>query len=828
MKKFYLLLTLLVSFLSFAQIRGTITDDKGIPLSLVTVLEENTYNGTSSNEQGNYELNIKKLGKHTIVFQYLGFKTQKISITIEKFPFTYSIKLVEENLSLSEVVINTKDNPANAVIRRAIANKKENSDKTARFKADFYSRGIFKVKDLPKKILGQKVGDLDGAVDSTGTGIIYLSETISKIIFEKPDNLKERIIASKVSGDNKGFSYNTARSTIYDFYDNTLDFNSKMISPIADNAFNYYKYKLEGTFQDENNLMINKIKVIAKRDAEPVFEGYIYIVEDSWAIYAVDLDIKGYRMHQDFVEVMKLKQNFSYNKNNKVWAKNTQSLEFSAGIFGIKFNGKFSYVYSNYEFEKTFAKKTFTNEIVSFEDNSNKKDTLFWNKIRPIPLTLEENTDYIKKDSVYEVRNSKTYLDSIDKKGNKFKFLSPITGYSWRNSSKKKSFRYDGLLNLSSLSFNTVQGWNLDSGFSFRKWKEEEEKGKSTSISTKFNYGFSDDRLRITADYYQRFNNQNYATLTVYGGSKVNQFNSGEPITKFINTISTLFFTDNYIKLYNKEFAGASYGQDVGNNLYLKGTLEYQQRKPLFNTTAYTFIKSDDVYSSNNPLLPNDNFTPAFEQHHLTKASISTRINFGNKYISRPNGKLNIRNEDYPTLYFSYENAFSSNEKKYEYQLITGQVRYDFDAGNKGTLGINLKAGTFINGENISFVDYKHFNGNRTHIGTSARYLNVFNLLNYYSNSTNDAYFEAHFEHNDKGYIMNKIPLLNKLNSTLVLGFHALAVPDKKPYTEFTVGLDNLGFGKLKVFRFDYVHSFQNGIQENGVVFGLKILNVLE
>jgi hypothetical protein len=98
----------------------------------------------------------------------------------------------------------------------------------------------------------------------------------------------------------------------------------------------------------------------------------------------------------------------------------------------------------------------------------------------------------------------------------------------------------------------------------------------------------------------------------------------------------------------------------------------------------------------------------------------------------------------------------------------------------------------------------------------------------YYSNSTNKEYFEAHLEHNDNGYIMNKIPLLNKLNSTLVLGFHALATPDIKPYSEFTVGLDNLGFGKFKVFRFDFVHSNQNGIQENGVVFGLKILNVLE
>jgi hypothetical protein len=601
-----------------------------------------------------------------------------------------------------------------------------------------------------------------------------------------------------------------------------------MISPIADNAFNYYKYKLEGTFQDENNLMINKIKVIPKRDTEPVFEGYIYIVEDSWAIYAVDLDIKGYRIHQDFLDVMKLKQNFSYNQNNKIWAKNTQSLEFSAGIFGTKFNAKFTYVYSNYEFEKAFAKKTFTNEIVSFEIDANKKDSVFWKTIRPIPLTIEENTDYIKKDSVYKVRSSKKYLNSIDKKENKFKLLSPITGYTWKNSYQKKSFSYTGLTKLSSLSFNTVQGWNLDSGFSYRNWAALEEKGKTTSINSKFNYGFSDERLRFTADYYHRFNNQNYGFVSVFGGSKVNQFNPEQPISKLINTVSTLFFKDNYMKLYNKEFFGASYGQYAGNNFYLRGTLEYQQRKALFNTTDQAFIKSDDVYSSNNPLLPNDNFTPAFDQHHLTKASVMARINFGNKYISRPDGKINIPNEKYPSLFFGYENAFASNESKYEYQLITSQIRYDFNAGNKGNLGINLKAGTFINGDNISFVDYKHFNGNRTHIGTSDRYLNVFNLMPYYSNSTNKSYFEAHLEHNDKGYLMNKIPLLNKLNSTLVLGFHALATPDIKPYSEFTVGLDNLGFGKLKVFRLDYVHSYQNGIQENGVVFSLKILNVLE
>jgi hypothetical protein len=70
-------------------------------------------------------------------------------------------------------------------------------------------------------------------------------------------------------------------------------------------------------------------------------------------------------------------------------------------------------------------------------------------------------------------------------------------------------------------------------------------------------------------------------------------------------------------------------------------------------------------------LLPDDNLTSSFEQHHLTNASVFARLNFSNKYISRPNGKLNINNDKYPTLYFGYENAFAANQNKYQFELIT-------------------------------------------------------------------------------------------------------------------------------------------------------------
>ncbi len=820
MKKSILILTLIISSISFAQIRGTVKDADGNPLPFVNIYIENTYIGTTTNELGKYEINTTEKSNVPLIFQYLGYKTQKQILNISQFPFEFDVTLQEENYQLKDVVVTNTENPANEIIRQAIASKKKNAAKTDKFEADFYCRGIFRAKDIPKKFMGIEIGDLEGNLDSTRSGIIYQSETVSKIKFEKPDNLKEEIIASKVAGDDNGFSYNTALNTNYDFYENYVDFGINMISPIANNTFNYYKFKLESTFYDDKNQLINKILVTPKRDKEPVFEGYIYIVEDSWAIYGIDLDIKGYRMQQPILETMKVNQNFSYNEATKIWAKNVQSLDFNAGIFGMKFTGKFTHVFSNYVFKNAFEKKTFGEEVVSFAENANKKESSYWTETRPVPLTTEEENNYVKKDSIQTLRKSQVYLDSIDAKSNKFKLFKIITGYTYKNSFKNWDFNYQGLTNLSSLSFNTVQGYNLDSGFSFKKWNEET--GKFTSIASTFNYGFAEERLRVRGTFYHRFNNRNNAYINISGGSAISQFNPNEPISNIVNSVATLFFKNNYMKLYNKEFAEISYGKEVTNGIFASGKVLYENRRALFNNTDYTLIKNDDSYFSNNPLQP-DNFTSIpFEKHHIIKASLGTRFRFGQKYISRPDGKINIQNDNYPILSFYYEKAFGASNNKYHYELISGLIDYNKTIGNKGDFGLRIKAGKFFNAENISFVDFKHFNGNQTHVNLLNNSLNSFNLLPYYSHSTNDAYLETHIEHNFKGYIMNKIPLLNKLQWNLIGGFHMLNIPNRKPYQEITVGFDNIGFGKMRFLRIDYVRSYQNGFQGDGVMFGVK------
>ncbi len=817
-KNFTLLFFLIISTITQAQIKGVVKDINGKPLPFVNIFEENTYNATTSNELGKFELNIKTPGKHVILFQYLGYKTSKQIIDITENIPTIEVILLEEEISLDELVINTNENPANEIIRSAIKNKKSNSEKTARYTADFYSRGIFRVKNLPKTILGQKLDFFDEVIDSTRSGILYLSETVSKVTFQKPDKLKEVIIASKVSGNDNGFSFNNASSANFDFYDNYLEFDANVVSPIADNAFNYYKYKFEGSFFTENRQQINKIKIIPRRDTEPVMSGYIYIVDDTYAIYAVDVTFTGKQIQSPALNTLNLKQNFSYNSKTKIWTKNTQTLDFDAGMLGINMSGGFTYVFSNFEFPEKFEKKTFTAEVIRFEENANKKENAFWDSIRPVPLTEEETTDYTKKDALQEKKKSKTYLDSIDNKRNKFRFMDILNGYSYSNSYKKWSINYNGpLLNT---SFNTVQGWNTSIGLSF--FKRNEDKNTYYQFGSNLAYGLSDETFRPTGYFTAKLDNKSKSYLTLFGGNTVSQFNREEPISKLVNMVSTLFFKDNYMKLYEKNFISAGFSREIVNGLNMSAAIEYAERKPLFNTTDYTLIKNDDLYTSNNPLLPADEFTPAFEKHNLVKLNIGARINFGQEYITRPDGKYNLGNDKYPTLILNYEKGFAGNKSQYNFDKIAARITHSIVFGNKGEMSINTKAGKFLNAENISFADYKHFNGNETHTVINGSYTNSFNLLPYYAASTNDSYFETHIEHNDKGYIMNKIPLLNKLQSKLVLGFKNLAVPDRKPYQEFSVGLSNLGFGKYRILRIDYVRSYQNGFQGDGVMFGVN------
>ena len=818
MKNSLLLWVCLMGITAFAQLKGSVRDEKGLPLPQVSVYYENTYTGTTTNDKGQFEI-----GKQTktLVFQYLGYQTKKIVVSAETNS-PLEVILAEANITLNEVVINTKINPANAIIKAAIAARKDNAIKNENYSTDFYSRGLFKINKAPKKILGQKFDAFDEILDSTRSGILYLSETVSKLTYSKPNRLDEVIVASKVSGNDNGFSFNTAASAEFDFYANSLPFQVDVISPIAQNAFNYYKYQLEGTFFDDQNHQINKIKITPKRDTEPTFTGYIYIADDSWAIYAVDVHIAGNLIQFPALTSLSINQSFSFNSTDNRWTKNTQKLSFEAGMLQIKIAGGFTYVYSNYNFEPAEAKKTNKREVLRFELNANKKDVAYWNNARPVPLTEEEGKDYLKKEVLQTKKKSKTYLDSIDHKSNKLGFFDLITGYTYKNSFAKKQIEYAGFLK--GVEYNTVQGWNLSTELSYRKRSAEER--TYYYIGSKLNYGIADAKFRGVLFYNQKFSTQTQAKLGIAGGSELAQFNGENPISGLVNSVSTLFFKDNYAKYYAKNFVELRYEQEVVNGVFLTGKFEFSERKPEFNHADYVVYNKEIPYTSNNPLDPTNYTSAAIERHQLGKLQVQAKFRINQEYWSRPDGKFNLPNDNYPELGLQWEQGVLGTDKKYNFSLVSSTLDYQLSLHNKGVMSLHAEAGKFLHAKQIAFVDFKHFNGNQTHFGNQEQYLNRFNLLPYYSSSTNDAFVQVHAEHDDQGYVMNKIPLLKKLQSTLIVGYHILSIPNQLPYQEISVGLNNLGYGKVKFFRIDYVRNYQNGYLGDGVIFGVKILNL--
>lgn len=816
-----LLLVLLTSTFVNAQITGKVTDTNSLPLQNVNVYAKDTYNGTTTNANGEFRLDLHPKENQILVFKFLGYET--LEKTIGKNELYVEIQLKEKITTLDDVFITTTEDPAYSIIRNAIKQRKTNLAKIQDYKADFYSKGIWQIQNVPEKILGQDVGDLGGSLDSTRSGVVYLSETVSKIAYKAPNHFKERIIASKVSGNDRGFSFNSAEDFNFSIYENTLDLGKNLVSPIAKFAMNYYDYELVGTFYENEKFLVNKIKVIPKRPNDAVFRGHLYILEDSWEVFGVELHTTGKSIQVELVKDLNINQTFTYNDEDNFWVMISQNISFNWAFLGMSGGGDFVASYKNFDFSPNLNKNDFSNAVIVFDKEANTKDSLYWEENRPVPLTSLELKDYTFKDSLQQVKNTKAYKDSIDTKRNAFNLADPVFGYSWQNSTTHQEAGFTGLTNI---NFNTVQGYNIKSEAYFRQKDTAGSYKSFWEIRSYLDYGISENKLRAYGRFAKKFNNFSKPLLNISGGVKLEDINSTQPINERLSSVASVFFERNYLKLYEKIFAEAAYSQELFNGFKFFAQLGFERRRALLNTTNSPIISNKNGgFTANNPLEPQAFGSLLFKSHNIGKASLAAEINFDQKYVLTPDGKYNTYSEKYPVLTFVYEKGLASDVSDYNYSLLKARLTQTKTLSRFGELAYSLNGGLFFNAEDISFLDYRHFNGNQTRIGTSENYLNQFNLLPYYELSTNANYADMHAEHNFKGYLLNKLPLVSQLGFNIVVGAKSLFTNQQNPYSEFSVGLDHIGFGQFRMLRIDYVKPYQDGWRNGAVIVGLKFLD---
>lgn len=778
------------------QISGRVTDVKGNPLAYTSVFVKGTTQGTTSNSDGFYRI-VAGEENCTLVFKYIGFKAREISIPPGNTDLTVNANLDPETYSLSEVVIKAGEDPAYPIMRKALEKRKFFLNQVDGYSCSAYIKGIQRLLQWPDKLLGQPV--LVSAFIDTTTKIIYLSESVSEFHHQRPDDYYENMISSKVSGNSRGFSWNRASDLQFNFYEAMIKTDVAprgLISPLSPSAFFYYRYRHEGTFV-ENGVLVHKIAVLPKRKNDPVFSGHLFIQDEAWRIHGVDLQVTKDAQLQ-FIDTLQLKQVF-FPVNDEIWLPASNSFYFHFGILGFTGNGNFTGVFSDYKINPSFGKNFFSGQKMKVNEESNKKDTAYWDSVRPIPLTGSEVRDYLFKDSLQDVRKSKPFLDSIDRVTNKMtigKLL--LSGYEYRQRFRRLTFNFSSLTQ--NIQFNTVEGLNVGMNFKVAKVIDTLQWNR-VEVNPYVQYNFSSENLYSTLSTTWFYNRKKFSSVLIEGGRRSFQFNPENPVNVFLNTNYTLFDRKNFMKIYLADFAAAKWKSEIVNGISTEAGLQWSKRRTLTNTTDYSFSnKNKRDFTSNNPLDPPNEF-PVFPSHNAFIADVKVTLKPGQEFIDRPYSKI-ITGQKYPTISLSLSKAFAVTASASDFILAETSVNHSFGAGLLGSTELDLSGGKFINIKRIYFPDYHHFNGNL--IFFSKNKLRQFNLLDYYSYSTADRYAEVHAEHDFSGFIFNKIPGFRKLKLNEHAGFHWLHVPDRNEHYEL-----NFGISKLGIIRFDFVMAFE-------------------
>ena len=817
-------LFLLAGSVTAQKLTGTVFNEKGERLPNASVLIKGTTSGASANGQGEFVLNLRG-GKYTLICQYIGYAAvEKTLVVTGNTVVDFVLHPVE--LSMQEVVVKSNgEDPAYEIIRQAIKKREHYHRQVDASIVDRYNKDVIRLRRVPKKILGAKIKPEDlvrSGLDSGGKGVLYLSEGLSKIYADPPDKFKMEVLSSRVSGSNGfGFSF----PVVISLYTNNVKvfsdrFNPRgFVSPIADGAIGFYKFKFLGTFFEDGKA-INSIRVTPRRTYEPLFSGTINITDGDWRIHSFDLLITK-KAQLELLDTLSVSQ-LHVPVSDEVWQPKNQVISFAAKFLGVEVLGNFVNVYSSYNIAPVFDKKTFDNVLIRYDTAVTSKERNWWDTIRPVPLEDDEVINYQFKDSVFDRSKDSLNLrqnqDSLRKWQGKIRSFSLILppGLHRVHYAKKKedNFRWGVEPLLLNSEYNPVEGLAISLIPYYMKRFGKNE----LVIEPVIRYGFYNDHLNpslnIELNRKQRSVEESYQNRSwlISGGKRVTQFNRESPISPLVNTVSTLFYGKNYMKIYENYFGSLYFKKTLESGLAFKVGGFYEDRLPLENNTMYTVHEKDSKYLT--PNYPVEKLNANFTRHQALVLEGEVSFQPGQRYIQFPKSKMAIGSK-YPTFSLKYARGIDN--------LAGSDVNFDkwnfdiYDTKNlklAGTMIYKVGVGGFLNDRAVPIQDYQHFNGNLTSL--LDRYVGSFQMASYYANSNTASFFaRGHLEYHLFGLITNKIPLFKRLNWHLVTGGNAFYVNENSNYLELFVGLENI----FKVLRVDFIAAYENG---RGTLTGVK------
>jgi hypothetical protein len=436
------------------------------------------------------------------------------------------------------------------------------------------------------------------------------------------------------------------------------------------------------------------------------------------------------------------------------------------------------------------------------EKDAAKKDSAWWAGIRPIPLSESEIRSIKVSDSTKTaVVIKRTEADTVHQVAGKQKKFGKqadkiISGHTWSGTSGL-SFSHNGLIDLKGLSFNTVDGFIYGTDFRLsRTWNDS----RKLIISPDVRWAFSRERLLWVINASYLYNPMKQGLFYMQAGQTDRNISTGGGINTLINSLTTLFLKKNYLKLYDSRNITVGLRREIINGMYIDLSGKIESRKVLENTTTFSLSGSEREYAPNLPVNRYLNQDPGeslllWDQRH---AEIVSELEYtpGQKYRIAGNTKI-PSGSDYPTFSLLWKHGINESEDRPDTYRHFDMIR--IEASNKKESGAyseyrwRIRAGGFLNNDNLSFYDFAHFNTQSFPLLLDD-FEDAFMIPSFYSQSTPELFSELHFKYTTPYLLLKLLPGISRTLIRENISVSHLSSHNNPGYTELGYSLSEILF----------------------------------
>ncbi len=714
---------------------------------------------------------------------------------------------------------NKKENPAYAIMQEVWKRKRKNGlENFNTYRFDEYEKIEFDLNNIDSAFMEKKVFNkmdfIFDYADSTANGKLALPLFLNEAVYKnfgtnQPEKkTKRELIAQKTSGfqDNEIIAL-TAKNLYKEIniYDNTLNFfNIGFQSPVSTDGFSTYDYNLIEDFLVKGEDCY-RIQYEPKRKDVLAFRGFLYISKDTYAVVKATLRSTK-KMNINFVNGVVTDLEYD-NPDSETFLPSRTYTEFDLSLTSKNKNSKGLVAkrtvnFTHYEFNQPIEAKIFDNK----EEANVKtlaKDETFWENARVDSLSRTEQ-------GVYDMLDKLQKVPRFNKMVKLYETLA--SGYYNVGNAIDIGDLY------STFGFNDVEGTRIRLGA--RTYFSQNDLWRIQGYGA---YGFKDNQFKYGAEAKFLLNKNN--RLIVGAGTRRDIMQLGVQLTNDDGIMSRSFASSSIFS------TGSNTSLSFVNQTNVFGSIEPWKNFQVRLDGTIQSIKSANEEKFN--LYYYDLY------NQLRKTVLDTHLTLS--LIARPGAKFSQTGVDRyehstlsPTFVLKYtrgiEGLFNADFGYNKLQLMYFQPIL---LGTWGKTLINFEAGK--NFDTVPLALQNVIPGNQSY----SLVPNTFAQLNYYE-FVADTYSTLHLEHHFNGKILSYIPLIKKLKfrevaflrgayGTLsqaskdinVEGFKYSA-PSDKIYYEYGFGIENIGFGNLRIFRVDF--NWRGNYLENpdAKKFGLK------